>query len=232
MSGGSGNPKVSAALPGDRRSLARDLLMNCEKHFRGHVEMDHWRSDGPRYKILNSPRFVRRVGEVVKFTPLSEAKGADDIELTPEQTLRRELLLRTLQSGKDPDSALSLAAKLERFIIGGSEALATAAGGGAEFISAHALPSSSQTSLQAFVKTGVTESGVGQATNPPRVSDATARRRWTDDEEAALRELWTQGHSAKEIATQLKRTTTGVRVRAHHLGLSARRQGKPDESSA
>lgn len=176
---------------------------------------------------------MRRVGEVVKFTPLSEAERAADIELTPEQTLRRELLLRTLQSGKDPDSALNLAAKLERFIIGGSDALAASGGDSTGFISARALPSSSRASLQAFVESGVNEDGNGrQTTEPARTSDATARRRWTDEEEAALRDLWTQGHSAKEIATRLQRTTTGVRVRAHHLGLSARRQGKADEPSA
>jgi GcrA cell cycle regulator len=54
---------------------------------------------------------------------------------------------------------------------------------------------------------------------------------WTDALQARLRELWAQGLSASQIATELRVTRNAVIGKAHRLGLAGRpspiRQGEP-----
>jgi hypothetical protein len=44
-------------------------------------------------------------------------------------------------------------------------------------------------------------------------------KRWTDDEEDTLRDLYLQGTDLKKIARQLERGETGVKMKLASLGL-------------
>ena len=136
------------------------------------------------------------------------------MSLTPEQELRRSLLLKMLERHDDPGEALPAAVRLEQFILCGEMPPGEQASHAARPVSddggsANAEPSD--------------RSSRPARRNGPSAPAATRKRRWTDDEESRLREMWRQGTSVARIAQQLGRSNMGIRHRAHTLGLSRNR---------
>jgi DNA-binding NarL/FixJ family response regulator len=137
------------------------------------------------------------------------------MDLTPEQQLRRDLLLRMLERFEDANEALEAAVALEKFILegagqsparrssppspkGGGAGDPAASGGGSRDPSGTPSQESARRSLAHNSK----------------------KRRWTKDEETQLRRMWGQGTAVKDIAQELGRSRMGIRHRAHSLGLS------------
>lgn len=134
--------------------------------------------------------------------------------LTDEQELRRNLLLKMLDRHDDPAEALPAAARLEQFILSGRTPPRE-----------HAPPSAPATPDGGCPAGPRPSGGSGR---PARRSTsaspgATRKRRWTDEEEGRLREMWREGTSVARIAQQLGRSNMGIRHRAHTLGLSRNR---------
>lgn len=137
------------------------------------------------------------------------------MDLTPEQQLRRDLLLRMLERFEDANEALEAAVALEKFILeGASDARAQ-----------HSSPPSPQggsASDPAASGGGSRDPSGGSSQEGARrgLAHEPKKRRWTKDEETQLRRMWGEGIAVKQIAQELGRSRMGIRHRLHSLGLS------------
>jgi hypothetical protein len=122
--------------------------------------------------------------------------------VTQDQELRRELLFRALESCLDPEAALDMAIRMERFILQGSD-------GGRDD-----APSPG-------------EGGPAEAPAPDETRTAIERRRWAAEDDRALRRLWDAELSVEEIAQRLGRTPPSIYGRLRWFGLNqARARGR------
>ena len=140
--------------------------------------------------------------------------------LTADQELRREFLLFALGKQPDVEAAITMAARMERFVLDGQ-------------------PVSDGRPYEvepAEVAAAMTEAGVATGPAPrqayehqthdqqthepqPRVT----KRRWSDADDARLRELWQSSECAlEEIAEELERTVPSLYSRARALGMEKR----------
>lgn len=136
-----------------------------------------------------------------------------------ERALRQELLFRALEKYPDPEAALVLAAKLERFILAGIPAAQS------QEIERHTQaarttepPPESATAI-----------ALRSAEDPPSDDQPSQieRRRWSADEDEQLRNLLTSGIGVDKAAERLNRTLSSVYARVRQLGLARARPGRP-----
>lgn len=124
--------------------------------------------------------------------------------LRHDQELRRVLLYRALEVCSDPRAALTMAIRMERFILDGEgaheEAEAAGEGGATE------VPAP-------------TDQGHGRSSAPTAVE----RRRWTREDDRALRRLWDEKISVDEVAQRLGRTPASIYGRLRWFGLNPAR---------
>ena len=118
--------------------------------------------------------------------------------LQVDQELRRELLLKALEACSDPDEALEIAVRMERFILDGQAS-------GADEDRAPQENGSPQ---------------LHQKKKSP------TRPRWTPDDDSNLRRLWQEKVSVDAIAEQLQRTPASIYGRVRQLGISASERSK------
>ena len=118
--------------------------------------------------------------------------------LQVDQELRRDLLLKALEACSDPDEALEIAVRMERFILDGQT-------------------SSKNESL------APKENG---STQQHQEKKAHTRPRWTSDDDSHLQRLWQEKVSVEAIAEQLQRTPAGIYGRMRQLGLSTNDRGR------
>jgi hypothetical protein len=119
--------------------------------------------------------------------------------MTNEQEMRRELLLIALERCEDPGKALELAGKMEVFIKNGGQAERTL----------DTDPRQAASSAQF------------QTVKSP------TRRRWADEDDLRLRQLWAEGLSTQEIAEHLQRTPASIGSRRVFLKLDRRKPQRP-----
>ena len=125
--------------------------------------------------------------------------------LQVDQELRRDLLLKALEACSDPDEALEIAVRMERFILDGQV--------------------SSQNEAPA-----PPEPEENGSTQPQQEKKAHTRPRWTSDDDSHLQRLWQEKVSVEAIAEQLQRTPAGIYGRVRQLGFSTNERGRSKSS--
>ncbi len=127
------------------------------------------------------------------------------MSLQVDQELRRDLLLKALEACSDPDEALEIAVRMERFILDGQV--------------------SSQN--EAPAPPSPEENG---STQRQQEKKAHTRPRWTSDDDSHLQRLWQEKVSVEAIAEQLQRTPAGIYGRVRQLGFSTNERGRSKSS--
>ncbi len=115
------------------------------------------------------------------------------MDVQEEQERRRELLLRAFDAYSDPEQALAVAVRMEQFIIGEQ--------------TSHEKP---HEAVKPVVQPPADE--------PRKTRD---RSRWTEDDDAHLRRLWTEELTVEEIAQKLERTLPSVYGRLRIMNLKS-----------
>jgi hypothetical protein len=118
--------------------------------------------------------------------------------LQVDQELRRDLLMKALEACSDPDEALEIAVRMERFILDGQ--------------------SSSKNEAPAPEENG--------STQRDEEKKALTRPRWTSDDDSHLQRLWQEKVSVEAIAEQLQRTPASIYGRVRQLGFSTNERGR------
>ncbi len=114
-----------------------------------------------------------------------------------EQERRHDLLLKALEACPDPEEALTVAVRMEQFIING------------------------QTSRKKPHE--ATHPGGQPSSEGPR--QTTNRSRWTGDDDAHLRRLWQSNLAIEEIAQELQRSPASIYARVRFLDHSSSKRG-------
>ena len=122
--------------------------------------------------------------------------------LQVDQELRRDILLKALEACSDPDEALEMAVRMERFILDGQD--------------------SSKNEAPAPEENG--------STQRQQEKKAHTRPRWTPHDDSHLRRLWQEKVSVEAIAEQLQRTPASIYGRVRQLGFSTNERGKSKSS--
>ena len=122
--------------------------------------------------------------------------------LQVDQELRRDLLLKALDACSDPDEALEIAVRMERFILDGQV--------------------SSTNEVTAPEEYG--------STQRQQEKKAPTRPRWTSNDDSHLRRLWQEKVSVEAIGEQLQRSPASVYGRVRQLGFSTNERGKSKSS--
>ena len=122
--------------------------------------------------------------------------------LQVDQELRRDLLLKALEACSDPDEALDIAVRMERFILDG----------------------------QVSSKNEVTAPEENGSIQRQQEKKALTRPRWTPNDDGHLRRLWQERVSVEAIAEQLQRTPASIYGRVRQLGFSTNERGKSKSS--
>ena len=122
--------------------------------------------------------------------------------LQVDQELRRDLLLKALDACSDPDEALEIAVRMERFILDG----------------------------QVSSTNEVTAPEEHGSTQRQQEKKAPTRPRWTSNDDSHLRRLWQEKVSVEAIGEQLQRSPASVYGRVRHLGFSTNERGKSKSS--
>jgi len=130
-----------------------------------------------------------------------------------DRDLRKELLLKSLDTFADLDKAFEAAIRMERFILEGIG------------------PTNSQDPMSSEDVAGkdlLQTSAANQANEVEAHGGrrSSSRNRWREDDEARLRELYHQGHSVNEIAAELKRTPASVYGRIHQFGMGLKARSR------
>ncbi len=110
-----------------------------------------------------------------------------------EQERRHDLLLKALEACPDPEQALTVAVRMEHFIIGG------------------------QTSRKKS-REATQPAGQSSSEGPRKTSN---RSSWKGDDDAHLRRLWQSNLAIEEIAQELQRTPASIFGRVRILDLSS-----------
>ena len=118
--------------------------------------------------------------------------------LQVDQELRKDLLLKALEACSDPDEALEIAVRMERFILDGQ-------GSDNNESPAPKVNGSMQQEQEKKVYT---------------------RPRWTTNDDGHLRRLWQENVSVEGIAEQLQRTPASIYGRVRQLGFPTNERGK------
>ncbi|MCZ6861861.1 MAG: hypothetical protein O7I42_16560 [Alphaproteobacteria bacterium] len=114
-----------------------------------------------------------------------------------EQERRRDLLQRALEACSDPEQALAMAVRMEHFIIDGQ-----------------------------ISREKAREAVQPEAQLPSEEPRKTCNRsRWTDADDAHLRQLWQDDLSVEAIAGELQRTLASIYARVRILDLSSNKNG-------
>jgi len=130
-----------------------------------------------------------------------------------DRDLRKELLLKSLDTFADLDKAFEAAIRMERFILEGI----------GPTNSQDPMSSEDVASKNLLQTSAANQANEVEAHGSRRSS---SRNRWREDDDARLRELYHQGHSVNEIAAELKRTPASVYGRIHQLGMSAKARSR------
>ena len=129
--------------------------------------------------------------------------GSSKMGIQEEQERRRDLLLKALEACPDPEQALTVAVRMEQFIIDGEN-------------SREQPPETTQ------------PGGQPSSEGPRKTSN---RSRWTGDDDAHLRRLWQSNLAIETIAQELQRTPASIYARVRNLDLSSNKHsiksGKP-----
>jgi len=148
------------------------------------------------------------------------------MSLTPDQELRRELLLFSLNQHPDLATAMAMAAEMERFVLEGrpSEGKPCEAG--------HRLQRAAveEARLAVQAEEVAARSPSAEEKSPGRAPEAlegpfglgSQKRRWSDADDVRFKELWASEQPLEEIAEQLNRTVPSLYSRARALGLPRR----------
>jgi hypothetical protein len=139
-----------------------------------------------------------------------------------EQELRRELLFFSLSKWPELETAIEMAALMERFVLEGSEdsrrdeidAVATKIDGEGNPGDRPAAGRAAAASASAPLKAESRSAGPGTA--------AGQKRRWSAADDDNLRRLWHSSQPLEDIAAELGRSTPSLYCRARDLGLSRR----------
>ncbi len=150
--------------------------------------------------------------------------------LTADQELRREFLLFALGKQPDVEAAITMAARMERFVLDGQPV-----SDGRPYEVEPAEVAAAMT--EAGVATGPaprqayehqthdqqTHDQQPHDQQPPDQQPKVTKRRWSDADDARLRELWQSSECAlEEIAEELERTVPSLYSRARALGMEKR----------
>ena len=111
-----------------------------------------------------------------------------------EQERRHDLLLKALEACPDPEQALTVAVRMEQFIIDG------------------------HTSRKKKPHEVTQPAGQPSSEGSRKTSN---RSRWTGDDDAHLRRLWLSNLAMEEIAQELQRTPASIYGRVRILDLSS-----------
>ena len=115
-----------------------------------------------------------------------------------EQERRRDFLLRALESCPDPEQALAVAVRMERFIIDG------------------------QTSCEKPDE--APQPGGQPSSEEPRITRK--RSRWTEADDTHLRQIWQGNLTIEAVAQELHRTPASIYARVRILDLSSNKHDK------
>jgi len=118
-----------------------------------------------------------------------------------EQGRRHDLLLKALETCPDPEQALTVAVRMEQFIIGGQTSRKK---------SQEATQPAGQPSSEGSRKTSI-------------------RSRWIEDDDTFLRRLWQSNLAIEEIAQELQRTPASIYGRVRILDLSSDKRDTKNE---
>lgn len=136
--------------------------------------------------------------------------------LTPDQELRKELLLFSLSKQPDLEAAIEMAAAMEQYVLCG---LPLRGGEG------RAAPASSRKNGrgEAAASTEATDEEGAPAAGPRAAGVApNKKRRWSVADDCRLEQLWRSDRTLEEIASELDRTVPSLYSRGRALGLSKR----------
>ena len=123
------------------------------------------------------------------------------MQMNATQERRRELLLKALEACPEPEQALTLAVRMEQFIVNGQNSREKQNG---------AIQSAGQSSSEQPENSGT-------------------RSRWAGDDDALLRQLWRNNVTVEAIAQKLHRTSFSIYGRVRHLGLSSEGREKKNK---
>lgn len=142
------------------------------------------------------------------------------MQLTADQELRKEFLLFALNKQPDVESAMEMAAAMERFVLDGRRGSGPALQG--------AGASAAEGEQPAASGTGDT------AASAEEVEAVVRKRRWSDADDVELKRLWHSDISLEELADRLDRTVPSLYSRARALGMSKRndKPARPQEFDA
>ena len=137
------------------------------------------------------------------------------MQLTADQQLRKELLLYSLEKQPEMEAAIAMAVRMERFILEGLEGCADAP----------APPVPDGLRVPDGDEAAGNDKAPGSAATeavPGRFGSGGTKRRWSDADDAKLKDLWDSASSLEEIAETLERTVPSLYSRARALGLAKR----------
>lgn len=134
------------------------------------------------------------------------------MQLTADQALRKELLFVALTKQSDLAAAFAMAVEMERFVLEGPVETPEAGEG---------LAADDGAAVEAVVDQGRPPAPDAGSVSGPYGSGGT-KRRWSEDDDAALKTMWHSSASLDEIAEILERTTPSLYCRARALGLAKR----------
>ena len=155
------------------------------------------------------------------------------MSLTPDQELRRDLLLFSLGKQTDLEAAMEMAARMEHFVLEGRRPAPEGRRGTADVRQA-AAPRAEEAA-------GSVQAATTHAASPCHPGDAEAaaggpgsggqKRRWSEADDTRLQELWASDLSLEEIAAHLDRTVPSLYSRARAQGLPRRSPKLPEISA-
>jgi len=131
------------------------------------------------------------------------------MQLTADQELRKELLLYALDKQREVEAAIAMAAQMERFVLKGLEG-------------APERPFLPDANADKAPGGEMAPSPAVAAAQPGRFGKGGMKRRWSDADDAKLKELWHTTANLEEIAEVLGRTIPSLYSRARALGMSKR----------
>ena len=118
-----------------------------------------------------------------------------------EQERRHDLLLKALEACPDPEQALTVAVRMEHFIVDGQ-------------------------TLREQAHEATQPAGQPSSEGSRKTSN---RSRWKGDDDAHLRRLWQSNLAIEEIAQELQRTPASIYGRVRILDLSSSKRDTKNE---
>ena len=142
--------------------------------------------------------------------------------LMAEQELRRELLFFSLSKWPELETAIEMAALMERFVLEGSE--------GSRRDEVDAVATKIDGDGNPGDRPAAGRAAAASASAPPEAASRSAgpdtaggqKRRWSAPDDDTLRRLWHSSQPLEDIAAELGRSTPSLYCRARALGLSRR----------